>query len=87
MCDVESKDIIALIGIIIVMCGWLFSRWKDRTHEIFKERLKKRLDMYDSVFDALLPFVNNRDGIIDLYSDTLSEKLSSTRTKIQLIGS
>jgi len=84
MCGVESKDIIAWTGFIIVILGWLFSRWKDRTHEIFKERLKNRLDMYDCLFDALLPFANNKDGSVDLDSDKLSEKLSFTRTKIQL---
>lgn len=86
MGSLELKDIITGVGLLLVICGWLFSRWKDRTHEIFKERLKKRLDMHDSVFEALMPFINNKDGQINLDENALSEKLSLARTKVQLYG-
>lgn len=82
----EIKDIIALIGLIVVVSGWLFIRWKDRKHEIFKERLKKRLDMFDAVIDAILPFLNSDNGVIDLETGELSKRLSSARTKVQLFG-
>lgn len=86
MFDIEWKDIITGLGLVLVIIGWLFSRWKDRNHEIFKERLKRRLDMYDSIVDALLPFFNPKNGQVDLDGDTLSAKLSVASTKIQLFG-
>jgi hypothetical protein len=83
----EWKDIVTGVGLVLVIAGWLFSRWKDRNHEIFKERLKRRLDMYDSVIVAILPFLNpGPDGHVNLSSPELNEKLSSARTKIQLYG-
>jgi hypothetical protein len=81
----EWKDIITGVGLILVIAGWLFSRWKDRNHELFKERLKKRLEMYDSVVEAMLPFLNpGPDGALDLTG--LGDKLSTARTKMQLYG-
>jgi hypothetical protein len=83
----EWKDAMTGVGLLLVIAGWIFSRWKDRNFEIFKERLKKRLDMYDSMVDALLPFFNpGPDGQLTVDSDLLGEKLGAARTKIQLYG-
>jgi hypothetical protein len=83
----EWKDIVTGVSLILVIAGWIFSRWKDRNHEIFKERLKKRLDMYDSLVEAILPFLNpGPDGSVTLSSSSLEEKLAAARTKIQLYG-
>jgi hypothetical protein len=82
MSGFEFKDAFTGIGLIIAVCGWEYSRWKDRKHELFKERLKRRLDMHDSAFEAFLPFTNAKDGKPDIDAD----KLSIARTKIQLYG-
>ncbi|MGA3345952.1 MAG: hypothetical protein ABSC76_13895 [Terracidiphilus sp.] len=83
----EWKDIVTGVSLILVVAGWIFTRWKDRNHEIFKERLKKRLDMYDSLVAAILPFLNpGPDGAVSASSSSLAEMLGAARTKIQLYG-
>jgi hypothetical protein len=82
MSGFELKDAFTGIGLVVAVCGWEYSRWKDRRHELFKERLKRRLDMHDSAFEAFLPFTNAKDGRPEVDAD----KLEKARTKIQLYG-
>lgn len=84
----ELKDTITIFGLIIVVCGWLFSRWKDRSHELFKERLKKRLDMHDSVIEAMRPYLDasHTDGTVTMGTQELSERVGTARRKIHLFG-
>lgn len=82
----EPKDFITGAGLIIVIAGWLFSRWKDRNHEVFKERLRKRMEMHDAVIAAALPFLNPVDGKVVLGKEELDGLLSAARTRVNLYG-
>ncbi len=80
----ELKDWITGVSLLLVIVGWLVSRWQDRNHEIFRERLQRRLDMFNCVVDAILPFLNPRpDGTPDV---TNAKKLEAARVKMQLYG-
>ena len=88
MSDLEIWQLlVAAFAIVVTVVGWLYEKAKDRQHEIFKERLKRRLDMYDSVIVALLPFANaaNANDSVNL-SASLKKDLETARTKMQLFG-
>lgn len=86
----DWKDIITIAGLVVVIGGWFYSKWKDRKHEIFRERLKRRLEMYDSVIDAIRPLIYapvDSDGgkHID-FNDEMNDRLREAHLKISIYG-
>ncbi|HVI53096.1 MAG TPA: hypothetical protein VM661_17940 [Candidatus Sulfotelmatobacter sp.] len=78
------------IAAIVAIIGWLATSMLNRKNEIFKqileERLKRRMMMFESVFEALLPFANPRNGELSVSGEKLSELLSMANKLVQLYG-
>ncbi|WP_287995565.1 hypothetical protein, partial [Acidiphilium sp.] len=54
------------IAVIVSLIIWALSQNENRKHEIFKERLKRRVDMFDGLLPDMSKFVdamNHNSGI------------------------
>jgi hypothetical protein len=55
------------IAISVTLLVWVLTQRANRKHEVFKERLKKRVDM----FDKLLPEIGNFVTAVKLYNENM----------------
>ena len=59
-------DVAPYVAMLISVFVWALTQWANRKHEIFKERLKKRVDMFDGLLPEISKFVTaanlNDDG-------------------------
>jgi hypothetical protein len=81
---------VAVIVSGIGVWGWFTTSKLNRDNEIFKqrlaERLKRRMAMFESLVEAMLPFINTKNGAVDLEVNILSNRLSKARIEVQLYG-
>jgi len=75
------------IAVIVSLIIWVLSQNENRKHEIFKERLKRRVDMFDGLLPDMSKFVdamNHNSGIEVLQN--AANKTGSYRAKMMCYG-
>ncbi|HQT86077.1 MULTISPECIES: hypothetical protein [Acidiphilium] len=75
------------IAVIVSLIIWALSQNENRKHEIFKERLKRRVDMFDGLLPDMSKFVdamNHNSGIEVLQN--AANKIGSYRAKMMCYG-
>lgn len=88
------SEIAPYIAMAVTIIVWAFTQRENRRHEIFKERLKRRVDMFDGFLPAIDTFIaavklynedNSNTNAVQAYQKAL-KLLGDYRTKMLCYG-
>jgi len=82
----KIENWIAIIGILVVVGGWIYNGYENRKHEVFKKRLDYRLSMLTSYKDAAVVLEKLVKDNKQELADDFVIKLEKAQTNFLLYG-
>ncbi|MGO9484401.1 MAG: hypothetical protein ACLPX9_07435 [Rhodomicrobium sp.] len=78
------SEIAPYIAMVVTIIVWVLTQRENRRHEIFKERLKRRVDM----FDGLLPAISTFIAAVKLYNgdERNTNAVQECQKALELLG-